>query len=243
MSEPDNDTVASGFGGGYADIASNKGKSLLSSERSALSSFNKFLFCLHTTSPLAHPNKSLDKLSQEELLKMKAVFGRYPDFMLKINKNKESTALGHLSQARKLICALCPNTDIADDKWYTQLRHQTGKLFNDHHKKTNTKKSNPAQPMSSDDLSDLCHLLFMRNTVKSVQERALLVLQWQALGRVSETTQLSYDSLGWHEKYGCMSVEMNRGKVNLQHTIHCFLHAVNWLVCPLHALGKLPLHK
>ncbi len=122
MSVPDDDTTASGFGGGYADIASNKGKALMSSERSALSCFNKFLFSLHTSSPVAHPHRSLDKLSVEELLKMKPVFGRFPDFILKVQKNKESTALGHLSQARKLICALCPQTDIADDKWYAQLR-------------------------------------------------------------------------------------------------------------------------
>ena len=92
--------------------------------------------------------------------------------------------------------------------------------------------------MSSEDLSDLCNLLFVRNTTKCIQERALLVLQWQALGRVSETTALTYESIGWHAHYACMTVEMNRQKVDLQHTIHCFLHSNNWLICPLHALGK-----
>lgn len=223
--------------GGFQNVSQNKGKSLTSSEKSALSSLNEFLKILHTSCPEQHPHDSLDTLSNEELLTFREVFGRFPDYLLRVKKIKENTAKSYLSQARKLVNVKCESSDIMNERWYKTLRRETCKSFTAHHKATNTKKSNAAPPMSSDDLSRLCNILFARNTVNSTQERALLVLQWQALGRVSETTALTYPSLGWHSRYDCLSVVMNREKVDLEHTIHCFLHSNNWLICPLHALG------
>lgn len=240
MLQANTDTAATTgeYGGGYVDVSTIKTKSIQSSERSARNALNQFLSELHTTSPIQHPHKTLETLTQDELLHFASVFGRFPDFLLKTKKIMMGSALSYISQARKIVLELCTQSDINNDRWYKNLRKQTGKCFTKKHREENTKKSNAAPPMSSEDLSGLCNLLFTRNTTKSAQERALLVLQWQALGRVSETTALTYKALGWHKKYDCLSVVMNREKVDLEHTIHCFLHSHDWLICPLHALGK-----
>lgn len=232
-----NNTESSATFGGFQNVSQNKSKNLSSAERSALSALNMFLKELHTSCPAKHPHNSLDTLTNEELLKLREVFGRFPDFLIKFKKISMNTAKSYISQARKLVNERCEQSDIMNDRWYKTLRRETCKLYSAHHKATNTKKSNKAPPMSSDDLSGLCSILFAQNTTSSVQERALLVLQWQALGRVSETTALTYPSLGWHSRFDCLSVVMNREKVDLEHTIHCFLHSNNWLICPLHALG------
>ena len=222
----------------YEDIAKKKSKSLKKSEGTALRCFNKFLEELNNSKPIRFPHKSLATFSTAELNHISNIFGMFPSYLLITRKLKQATAMSYLSQIHKLIAERCPTTDIMLGRYYKNLRHNTSTTYTKHHQSINTKKSNPATPMSSEDLSELCNLLFVRNTTKCIQERALLVLQWQALGRVSETTALTYESIGWHAHYACMTVEMNRQKVDLQHTIHCFLHSNNWLICPLHALGK-----
>ena len=225
-------------GSSYVDVTKITGKSTLASQRTALTSFNLFLTELNKADPQTYPHTRLDQYSRNELRKFRDVFGRYPHYLLTKQKIMLATAKSYLTQNVKAIVEQCEETDIRDPVWYKTLRDKTCRMYNTYHSETNTKKSNPATPMSSADLAILCELLFIRNSVKSIQERALLVLQWQALGRVSEITALSYDSLGWHSGCDALSIEMNREKVMVNHTIHCFLHCVNWLICPLHALGK-----
>lgn len=230
----DNTTVNAGT---YVDVSKIQGSSTEASQRTALASLNNFLKEMNSAEPAKYPHSQLDLYSSDELLNFREAFGRYPDYMMKKQKIMLATAKSYLSQNLKTIVTKCEKTDISQPTWYKNLRTKTCKMYSKHHSDTNTKKSNPAPPMSSEDLADLCELLFVRNSIKSIQERALLVLQWQALGRVSETTALSYDSLGWHDGYDALAVQMNREKVNIEHTIHCFLHSSNWLICPLHALG------
>jgi len=238
MSNSISDNTSEG-GVTYIDVSKIQGKSTEASQRTALASLNNFLKEMNAAEPQKYPHAQLDQYSSDELLNFREAFGRYPDYMMKKQKIMLATAKSYLSQNLKTIVTKCEKSDISNPTWYKNLRDKTCKMYTKYHSDTNTKKSNPAPPMSSEDLADLCELLFVRNSIKSIQERALLVLQWQALGRVSETTALSYESLGWHDGYDALAVQMNREKVNIEHTIHCFLHSSNWLICPLHALGTL----
>ncbi len=144
--------------GGYDDVSKKKSKSIESSERTALACLNMFLAELHTENPIAHPNSTLHTLLPEELRNFRPTFGRFPHFLLKKRKLKQGTAMSYISQAKKQIGDICSTSDIMNEQWYKNLRHQTGKLFNEHHRETNTKKSNPAPPMNSEDLAHLCSL-------------------------------------------------------------------------------------
>ncbi len=105
MQQVNTDTAATTglYGGGYVDVSTIKTKSIQSSERSARNALNQFLSELHTTCPIQHPHKTLETLSQDELLHFASVFGRFPDFLLKTKKIMMGSALSYISQARKIV--------------------------------------------------------------------------------------------------------------------------------------------
>jgi hypothetical protein len=219
----------------------NMGNVQTDSTKSQLSSaerqFSKFLVKLNADDPVRYPYKEFYGIPHDEFRSFRDVFGMYPDYLRQENLML-NTVWGYMSAIHGYICKKCPQSDI-NGSWYGSVRDATEKMFKKQARDTNTRVSNPAAPMSSQDLKLLCKILFIRGDTLSFQQRCLLVLQWQALGRVSEITSLTFASVEWYDNFKCLNLTMNRDKVGLEHTIGVFLHCREWLLCPIHAVASM----
>lgn len=222
---------------GFTNFGNVQSESKKSKFDSARNQFNKFLGKLHGVNPTKYAYTSLMDIPRSEFLSYREVFGMFPNYLQK-EKLMKNTVIGYMSSIHTYICNVCPQSDITGS-WYASVRDITEKEFKKEAKATNTRVSNPAAPMSSQDLKLLCKLLFARADTLSFQQRCLLILQWQALGRVSEITSLTFQSIEWYDNFKSLNLTMNRDKVGLEHTIGVFLHCKDWLLCPLHAIAAM----
>jgi hypothetical protein len=220
----------------YENLGEKVGKASQSSQRSACNKFDKFLSELQTIDSHSCPHTTLAEFSDDELGRFQNIFGRFPSFMLK-DKLSMNTALHYLSQVHCFIRKRNRGSDIFYPEWYSHLNTQLENMYNKHASDTNTCIANSAPPMTESELHTLCKMLFARGTLVSSSQRSLLVLQWQALGRVSDITNMPMSRIDWYSNFDCLQLLMHRPKTNTDHPITVFLHSSDWLLCPLHALA------
>jgi site-specific recombinase XerD len=228
------------YGGGgseFEDVAEATSANQLANIRTAVNRFNSFLRKLSdATKTIYIP---FDDQSVESLQKQQTIVGQFGGYLYSEKKITCGTARNYVSKIRNQILKRTKNTsDVADGRWFTQLSRNLNRKFDKRCTTEGTSLSNSAEPLFEADLQRLCEQLFETNTKEAVMQRALLILQWQTLGRVSEVTSLPASRLTWYSPYQCLSIHMSRPKAQKSSDLNVFLHRTSWQHCPLHAIGK-----
>lgn len=210
------------------DITQELGESLENATRSATTHFNKFLLHLNGAEPEQHPYRTFGEIQDREYF-TKEVFRKFAYWMMHVQKLKSvETCHGYLSRMKSAVERAHDYNGWKGAAWYKDIR---GKITNHYLaicKRDGTRLTNSAPPMTPNDLKFICAELLERNTRHAVSDRALLVWQWQSLGRISEVSNLTCGTLSVkNTEYisGCIRTTMTRAKTTDQHDIYVCLHA------------------
>ena len=208
----------------------------------AINHFNKFLARLHQHHPRKFTHTAIDKIPPKEFEYYREIFGQFADYLRKIQKVGYGSCLGYVSKVKTHICNICEKNrlscDLATGNWFTKLNEKIKKAYVIQISEKGGSLRQGAPPMSSDDLAYLCNVLSRRNTRESFSHRCILLIQWQALGRISEVVGMKYSDIEWNSRSRCLTITMNRTKVGVMNDINVFLHCKSRRLCPLYALGE-----
>lgn len=208
--------------------------------QTAVNAYNNFLELLHLHNSRKYPYKSLAETPKEHFRNYRETFGMFPRHLLDILKIKHGSANGYVSKVKNLICSSKYNeeSDIGNESWFRKLNANTKKIFYEKAIQTGEALSNSAPPMTTEDLNCLATLLLRKNCRTSLSQRCLLVMQWQALGRISEIARMKFLDISWNASNSSIRIKMKRGKTGKSHDVNIFKHASSWRICPFHALGE-----
>lgn len=226
----------------YNNVTNDRGDSTKSLIKTATNHFNAFLLTLHQNNPASYPYKSFNEITAQQLLVFKNVFGMFPDYLRNVaNINKYGTTLNYLSKVKQLIEDKQPDTDILIGSFYHKTRVNTTKAYLDHAIKNGQNMRDSSSPMTADDVKYMCTVLFEQDNRTSLTNRYMIILQWQALGRISEVCRLSCEQIRFYagNNINALQINIGRSKVSMSHNVFLFEHAQSWMVCPVHALGSL----
>ena len=123
-------------------------------------------------------------------------------------------------------------------EWIAEIRRIAKKKIHEKCVASGKKLQESSPPMTSDDLEQLCRVLFRHDSAEGFADRCLLIFQWQLFGRITEISNLSYGDLTFYRTANlrCLRVHINRSKTSDEQHIFVFPHS-NWMLCPLHALA------
>jgi integrase len=92
------------------------------------------------------------------------------------------------------------------------------------------------------DLEYVCSYLFMKANDNSIRDRAMLTLDWAAVGRISEIVALRSSDIRLNHggRDEGMVLDISRMKtVSDTATLLILCDRTSWMICPLHALGTM----
>jgi hypothetical protein len=101
------------------------------------------------------------------------------------------------------------STEYFNSKWWTDLLASVEKLFLERCNKDGGQLADTSPPMSEEDFILLCKTLLFANDRKSIADRALIVLDWQAIGRVSEIFNIKSTDFSLKESHGIETMEVS----------------------------------
>jgi hypothetical protein len=90
--------------------------------------------------------------------------------------------------------------------------------------------------MQRRDMEVSCTLLIKRNNDQALMDRALLCIQWQLIGRISEAAALKTMDLNVIEN--AMTCFIARSKTTTDQNLMVFPHPRSYFYCPIHALAS-----
>jgi len=227
------------------DVAAHVGESTADGEASAIKAFNRYLVFLRDK--YAGENTFEDWNDAPLEYFSRDVVSRFAGylFMAKNSKTKKPVKLAtdnkYLSHTKTVFDRRFAGrpTPFTDAPFYHGLRSNL-KLYTTRCAADGTKVSDHAAAISAEDMLAFCRLLFESNVISDVQTRALLVMQWQTVGRISEATNLKASDLNfWNgPRSNNLKVTLSRLKTNEQVELMVFMHRNEWLLCPFHALAS-----
>ena len=120
-------------GGGLRDMATERAKKTVNSNKSAIKVFNRFCTFQRRTivrHPLILEDMTIEFCTQEML-------GRFATFIFKVEKVKAiGTAQSYMGKIKTLLHERFPTSGLAtNEKWYTGLRGRLFRRFQEKHKK------------------------------------------------------------------------------------------------------------
>ena len=126
-----------------------------------------------------------------------------------------------------------------DENLITEANKKGSALFKEKADEAGVPLCNGAPPMGMVELKYICNKLLMGNRF---QERAIIALDWQSLGRISEVAKLFQSQItvlrvtDRSPIIHCLKVDWYRKKTGKDHVLH-IVPAVDYRICALHALG------
>jgi len=186
------------------NIANQVGDKLAKSIKTSLNHFNsyvKYLFDKGEVNVAEYKSKydASPKLTEDFITE--DLFAKFADYLMKIkNINKYETTVAYISRVKNILCRDYRNLEIfrTADNWYQRLRSRVLKLYMEKCQKDGTSLKEGAPPMNADDLLKIVTYLIDENTTKSFNQRALMVMQWQTVGRITEVAKLQSSDVNVH---------------------------------------------
>jgi hypothetical protein len=227
-------------------ISSNQRDGYNSDLKTAENHFEKFLITMHTFNSSKYPaHYSAAEFSDS--LFISDVLDRFATYLIDVAALKKcNSALGYLSKIKTKIMKDHKTEQLfGDGKWYRDIRTKVKQKYLSMCHKNGTALVDHAPPMTETDQLIMGKLLVARNTRESDQDRGILILQKQTIGRVSETSRLKYTNIKMCKlsnrirKVSCFVFTITRLNTGLQHSINIFLHAYSWVLCPVHAIATI----
>ena len=148
---------------------------------------------------------------------------------------KWRTGRTYLSKIKTLIERNNDETDIAKNDWYSQLLKR---VKSERNKITEGNMKDCAPEMTTEDLETLCMVLFLMNDVKSCSDRALLLVCFHCISRISAGPALVLSKLRYVVKVNIRTIGAKTLEGKTFKDLLIFMHVRNFKVCPLHALCK-----
>jgi hypothetical protein len=93
-----------------------------------------------------------------------------------------------------------------------------------------------APSMEIEDLTTFCRFLIEKNEYFGLMDRALLCVQWQMIGRISEAVILKTTDLKMAGEI--LRIHIGRSKTTVAQTLVVFPHPNDFYACPFHALAS-----
>lgn len=235
----------------FENIGNDRSDSYISTLKTAMNHFDGFLamesrFSKNKENPI--PEKYADlkpKHITDELL------GKFSCYLIsaKTKIKKCDSVLANLSKVKVELQRRFSEDNIAcfavGAQGYTLLRANITRRFLLQCAKNGTKMTDHSVPMQESDLLWMVRKLLSKSTWEGINNRCLLVLQWQVLGRIIEIAALLFKNIHVVDPSrpckGALSFDITRIKTGVQQDVLVFLHAKHWELCPLHALACLVL--
>lgn len=210
----------------------------------ARSHFTSFLQHMHTTNATKYPYAEYNKDVIPPNFLTQTLFGQYATFLIDIaGVKKVSSFNGYISKTKKLLkLDYGQNLTLfdGDSSWYTQLRSNALKKYVERlgH---GEKLVDNAPPLTENDLRLMCEMLMEMNGIEANEQRCMLAMDVQLLGRISEIKDLKYTRMSFvkNKHRTTLNVGVNRKKQLCHHDLGIVLHATDWLSCVFHSLGTM----
>jgi hypothetical protein len=162
------------------------------------------------------------------------VFGKFGTYLIEHTNLSWNTAHGYIGCVKTYLEEEL-DIHIFNGSWYEKLRKKVTKKFMEKVKNNGGKLVNSADSLDKEDLTILCDAL---SSAGKHVERLLLIMQFQAIGRISEVTCASFTDLSWNESSGYVTFDISRQKTGIQGLIHIFVDSMGHSTDFLHALAS-----
>jgi hypothetical protein len=103
---------------------------------------------------------------------------------------------------------------VLDSEFITTTRSNILSRFVTASHQAGKKVVESAPVMREQDLQIIARLLFKRNTKKDLENRCLIIWQWQCVSRISEVSAVNYDAIEFHEPSSAIRVQLCRPKTS-----------------------------
>lgn len=162
------------------------------------------------------------------------VFGKFGTYLVEHTTISWNTAHNYIGCVKTFLEEEL-GIQIFQGSWYEKLRKKITKKFMEKAKENGSKLVNSADSLDKEDLTILCDAL---SSAGKHVERLLLIMQFQAIGRISEVTCASFTDLSWNESSGYVTFDISRQKTGVQGLIHIFVDSMGHSTDFLHALAS-----
>ena len=217
-------------------------------QQTALNRFNEFLQHQHVSDPehYTFTEYSKDELSTCEIVSK--FLDEFANWLLKVRKVPAfSTVSQYLSKVKMKITRDHKHSQtliFGNGQWYKDIRTKVASAYMKKCAEEGTPLVQHAKQLTEDDLLIMSSLCFKKNSVQADQDRGILIMQRQTIGRVSETSKIKCASVKLYtrtrpKKRRNHTLVINRQKTSTQQELNIIMHANSWLLCPIHALGSL----
>jgi galactitol-specific phosphotransferase system IIB component len=163
-------------------------------------------------------------------------FGQYGTFLLETEKLMQNTALSYLSNLKGRLKEI--NMEVIQDQAYSRVRDQIKVKSQEAARVEGHKTVQKADAMSVEDLHKICEFLVVSGDQESLSARLLLILQFQAFGRISECVQTVLSDLGFNTRTGSIEIDWTRSKTASSGRYNIFVDSMHFERDFLHALAS-----
>lgn len=164
--------------------------------------------------------------------------GKYASYLIEVEGFTQNTALCYISNAKGRLKE--KGVQIMDGQEYGRLRRQIKRKSAQVEGPRSTKR---ADPISVEDLLKICKFLLQIGDYESLVARALLILQFQVMGRITECTQTVLSDIHFNSRMGALEIDWARSKTAATAKYNIFVEAMHFERDFFHALATMLLMK
>jgi hypothetical protein len=167
--------------------------------------------------------------------------GKYASYLIDVEGFTQNTALCYISNAKGRLKE--KGIEIMDPREYGRLRGQIKRKSEEVSRIEGRKSTKCADPISIEDLFKICQFLLQCGDYDSLVARALIILQFQVMGRISECTQTVLSDLHFNSRMGALEIDWARSKTAATAKYNIFVEAMHFERDFFHALASMLLMK
>jgi hypothetical protein len=153
---------------------------------SARAHFDSMLVALNQKDPDACKYTSLEATPNKYFEKYVHIFSFFGSYLMSVARKEFGTTKGYISSIKCHIESRCSDSDILKCGFYRQYRCDVSRKFVGKCIEEDKELSTSSDPMTIEHLGIICKILFQQNSRLSSEHRAIIVVLWQALGRVND---------------------------------------------------------